>query len=290
MCITITTLIENSGGGNGLYQEHGLSFYVQVDQHNILFDTGQSDKFLHNAEVLGVDMTTLNDVIISHRHYDHGGGYPYLVDRLQVQPTLHISKHFFIEKYALNEGAYRTKDTCIHEDAINRHHIPTELVRDKIKYIARDVFIVGNFQEQIDFEKTDNQFFIKKDGKYVRDSFRDEIALCIKTFEGLIVMVGCSHPGIVTMLTSIMKRTGESIYMVIGGTHLIHASDQRIKKTMDYFKKQDIDYIGVSHCTGETATDAMQSMKGYFLNKTGTVIHIGKYGEVSISHSDDQMP
>lgn len=284
MCIRITTLIENSGGENGLFQEHGLSFYAQVGEQNILFDTGQSDKYLYNAKTLGIDITTINHVIMSHNHYDHGGGYKYLVDCLQEQPILYISKHFLKEKYSLYEGEYQLRGSGVNEAFIKDNHIPTELVRDKIKYIARDIFIAGNFRERLDFERSGDCFYIKKDGKFIQDSFRDEVALCIKTFEGLIVIVGCSHPGIVNVLSSIVKRTGESIYMVIGGTHLVGASDDRIDQTLCYLKEQGIKYIGVSHCTGENATDAMKtSIKGYFQNSTGTVIDIGKYGEVTLN-------
>lgn len=284
MGIRVTTLIENSGGSYHLQEEHGLSIFVETKQGNILFDTGQSGKFLSNAKALGVDISTINHVVISHSHYDHGGGYSHLVEALEIQPTLHISKYFFREKYALEEGEYYKNGAPIEEAYLKKHGIPIEYVRDKITYIARDVFLVGNFQERCPSENGASKFYIKKNGRYIHDHFREEIALCIKTFEGLVVIVGCSHPGIISMLSTIIKRTGETIYMVIGGTHLIQAEDDRIYDTANFLRELGIKHIGVSHCTGKEATEILsQELAGYFHNHTGTVIEVGKYGEVTVS-------
>ena len=116
---------------------------------------------------------------------------------------------------------------------------------------------------------------IKKGEGYILDNFKEEVALVIDTYKGLVVLVGCSHVGIINILNSISKRLNRRIYAVLGGTHLIRCDENRINKTIEAFNELDISTIGLSHCTGEFATIKLKELEDrFFLNNTGNRLEI----------------
>ncbi len=105
---------------------------------------------------------------------------------------------------------------------------------------------------------------IKKGEGYILDNFKEEMALVINTYKGLVVLVGCSHIGIANILSTISKRLNKKIYAVLGGTHLVKSDENRIKKTIDALNGLNIDIIGVSHCTGEFSTTKLKELNNKF--------------------------
>ena len=112
---------------------------------------------------------------------------------------------------------------------------------------------------------------------FIRDDFSDEIALCIHTDKGLVVIAGCSHPGLMNMLDGIMNESGEKIYALIGGIHLHNAAEDRISKTVRYLKESGIKLIGLCHCSGDRIQKAAENeMKGaLIMPAAGDTIIIG---------------
>lgn len=110
--------------------------------------------------------------------------------------------------------------------------------------------------------------------EYTKDSFTDEIAVALDTEQGIVVIVGCSHPGIMNILRTIEKRSGKKICGVVGGTHLMEADGERLRKTIDDLKEMNINFIAVSHCTGEDNLEAIKNNFGekFIFNCTGNVI------------------
>ncbi|MFA6939731.1 MAG: MBL fold metallo-hydrolase [Clostridiaceae bacterium] len=278
MNLKITTLIENNPNINSkLYNEHGLSLYIEIDEVKILFDTGQSGDFIENAEKLNVDLNNLKYVILSHGHYDHSGGFRKLVDKVKTSYKLVVGKGFFNSKYKLTEeGNYRYIGNSFDEKFVNQNNISIKYIEEDIFYITEDIMIFSNFKRSNDFELINKKFLIKQDENYVLDNFSDEIVLAVKTVKGLIVIVGCSHIGIVNILETIIERTGMPIYGIIGGTHLIEADQLRLNNTINFLKEKDIQILGMSHCTGEKAVEEIKREFGkrFLYNNTGNVIKI----------------
>ena len=110
--------------------------------------------------------------------------------------------------------------------------------------------------------------------EYTKDSFTDEIAVALDTEQGIVVIVGCSHPGIMNILRTIEKRSGKKICGVVGGTHLMEADGERLRKTIDDLKEMNINFIAVSHCTGEDNLETIKNNFGekFIFNCTGNVI------------------
>lgn len=284
----ITTLIENSQDENKkLKYEHGLSIFIQTDKCNILFDTGKTGDFIDNTENLNIDLKTTDVLVLSHAHYDHCGGVKRLLQTYNIKPKFIVSHHFFekINRYHYSDGklksdfsnetGYKYVGIDFDEQYIKDRHVPINFVENDILKITDDVFVFSNFNKYYDFEKINPNMKLKIDDKYLIDTFNDEIALGLKTQNGLVILLGCGHPGFLNMINTIHERTHNEIAGIIGGTHLIEADENRIFKSIEYLNNANLSILGLSHCTGEKAVNLFNGKcKNYFINKTGTILHL----------------
>ena len=278
MDLRITTLIENNPDAqNKLCFEHGLSLLVEADGRRILFDTGQSGDFIKNAITLNQNLKDLDAVVISHGHYDHSGGFEKFVEEVGKTPQLIVGDEFFKPKYKIiSENEYKFNGNSFDEEYISRNAIILKKVTEDTVYLTEHIVIFHHFKRSNDFEKMNSKFFLKENSAYIPDEFDDEISLGIVTKKGLVVIVGCSHVGVVNILITISERVKIPIYAVIGGTHLMEADQRRIRETIDALENMQIQFVAVSHCTGEEGIRWIsQEFKGqYLFNNTGNVIEI----------------
>ncbi|MCT4618760.1 MAG: MBL fold metallo-hydrolase [Marinisporobacter sp.] len=275
----ITTIIENSlGDQKELYNEHGLSFFIETPDGNILFDTGKTGAFIENAKALGINLKKIDFLMLSHAHYDHCGGVKKFLNEFDVRPAFYVSEIFFAnsEKYrCLDENKYKYigidfDENFIKEKKLNIHYVNEDMIK-----LNEKVYVFTNFEKTHDFEKLNPNMKFRKGEKYLLDHFDDEISLAVDTEKGLIVILGCSHPGVLNIIDTISKRTGKPIYGIIGGTHLIEADEERINKTIEKIKEKNIKMIGVSHCTGEKAIQSFkEKCDDFFVNCTGTILEL----------------
>lgn len=278
MELEITTLIENQCDDNGrLLFEHGLSLYIEADGKKILFDTGQSGDFLKNVKVLEKDLNTLDYCILSHGHYDHTGGLERFVSEAVNLPKFIVGEEFFSPKYkTIGIKEYKFNGNSFSESFLE--NLPTELIKvsEDMVSLTEHIFVFHHFKKYNDFEQRNPKFFVKTREEYIPDDFMDEIALGILTKKGLVVVVGCSHVGIVNILKTISERTKMPIYAVVGGTHLVNADEVRIRETIEIFQEMEIQKVAVSHCTGEEGILKIQEgMKEQFVyNNTGHILQI----------------
>lgn len=276
MKFKMTTLVENTLGDNQLLKsEHGLSLYLETDGLRILFDTGQSDKFIKNAEQLNCNLNEVDYVIISHGHYDHSGGFVKLVEYMNPTFNLMLGNTFFRRKYKkLANGEYKFIGNTFDEAFLEENNILVRYISADVVYLTENVLIFSNFKSDNNIEKLNADLVIRENNDYMIDDFSDEIVLGIKTDKGLIIILGCSHVGVINILESIVEKTKMNIYGVIGGTHLVNADESRINKTIKFFKEMNIQWLGVSHCTGKNAEELMikEFKEEFFYNNTGNVL------------------
>ena len=277
MSLKITTLIENMPDKEDkLAFEHGFSAWVELDDKKILFDTGQTGAFAGNAEQLGIDLSEADGVILSHGHYDHTGGVPALLTKLKKKTPVYIGKEFFLPKYKLLEdGSYKYNGTPFEKEQLTENAMaePYYIV-DTVTKISGNLILFKNFSRTNDFEKVNPKFFVRTEQGLVQDLFPDEIALGIVTGKGLVLLVGCSHVGIVNILETVRKTMSIPIAAIIGGTHLVEAREDRLEKTIEAFRVHGVKTIAVSHCTGEAGMVLLQKEfpEGFVLNNTGNVM------------------
>ena len=287
----ITTLIENHADKEGkLACEHGLSVLIESEHTRLLMDTGQSGAFYENAGRMNIPLSGLDAVLLSHAHYDHTGGLLRLIKEEGLPQKLYVGKHFFRKCYDRKpDGRMKYIGTKFDSQMLKDLGVPVvEISQDQYE-IAPGLTVYGNFARTIPYETHNPCFFYQEEenscGPYGRcmdsmnykeDTFEDEIALALDVAEGLFVIVGCSHPGIVNILTTISRRSGKEIYGVIGGTHLVDADRERVLHTVDDFKRLGVKTLGVSHCTGDEYAAILQENfgKAFFQNHTGSVLEL----------------
>ncbi len=274
--IRITTLIENSPGEHlALKNEHGISFCIETEDHKILFDTGQSGAFLKNAEILRIDLSDLDYVVLSHGHYDHSGG---LKSLMQISDSfeLVVGRGFFEEKYAeLNGGGYEFLGNNFTREYLEEHKVSCSENDVPVRELVPGVYVLGQFPRIHKDEVISPRFKLLREGTFVPDSFDDEILLVIDSPAGLVVLLGCSHPGMRNLLDAVKSRFNKPIHAVMGGTHLVEASARLTDAAAEYLKQESIPVIGVSHCTGDRGMTTLSHLKNsYFHNRTGSSLVI----------------
>lgn len=278
MELKITTLIENMPGNNEkLLYEHGLSLFIEFDGKKMLFDTGKTGDYIENAKLLNIPLEKTDTLIISHGHYDHGGGVQKSLDMLKKGIIMYVGQEFFELKYKdMEDGSYKFNGIDFSENDLIRSKIKLRKVTDDIEFISGNIVLFKNFSRSNVFEKQNPKFMVKKNNTMQIDDFTDEIILGLITKKGLVVVAGCSHIGIVNILTSISKRINIPIYAVLGGTHLVEADAVRISKTIEAFRNMNIKYVAVSHCTGETGIKIIKQelREGFILNNTGNIFEL----------------
>jgi 7,8-dihydropterin-6-yl-methyl-4-(beta-D-ribofuranosyl)aminobenzene 5'-phosphate synthase len=279
MSTTITTLIENNADGAGvLAHEHGISFLIEHNGTLVLFDTGQSDQFLDNAAALGVDLSRVGHVVLSHGHYDHTDGFPFLVERIGTSFELHVHPAIFDRKYGLKGDTMKFIGMSWDRAWLEERGITITPVEGNGHEIVPGVHIVTGFLRDNEYETDNPRFAVRRtpDGDLEIDDFRDEVSIVLETDPGLVVIVGCSHPGIMNMLDTVRQRFPQPIYAVLGGTHLVEAAGRRLERAYAYLTDGTIARLGLSHCTGDDAMNAFQSRyDGFYKNVTGSVFRAG---------------
>ena len=247
--LSISVVVDNTASGD-FRSEHGLSLWIDYNDKRILFDTGQSDIILQNAKTMDIDLADTDAIVISHGHYDHTGGLSYLPG-LASKVKLYLHPGATEPKFSQKtSGAQSIGMTDSVKKAIQDCHIiwtetPIELFPG--------ISVTGQVPRMNDYENVGGAFFL--DENYQRpDELLDDQTLFIESSEGLVVVFGCAHSGVVNTLDNISKLTGrDKIHAVIGGMHLLNASPARIANTIEAFKKYEIAKIVPLHCTGRKA-------------------------------------
>ncbi len=246
----------------GFEGEHGLSFVVEADKR-ILFDTGASDLFIRNASKLGIDLNSVDTVIISHGHYDHGNGLQYLDGKCIVTHPC-----AFTTRYSGRSGRNLTVAVTLENiEACN-----TLVESREPLWLSEKIVYLGEIERTMSFERKLAPQFHFADG--TTDPIIDDSALAIKTAKGIFVISGCAHSGICNIVEQARKVCQQSkVYGVIGGFHLTEINEQ-LSQTIDYLKKIGTEYVLPSHCTShEVINEIRKNFKGEDV-KTGMIIEL----------------
>jgi 7,8-dihydropterin-6-yl-methyl-4-(beta-D-ribofuranosyl)aminobenzene 5'-phosphate synthase len=274
MPIEITTLIENSQGEHtGLITEHGLSFLIETGKSSTLFDTGRSNAFLKNAKLLGKRLDGVAHVVLSHGHYDHSGGFQSFVQsRADRAFTLHTGEGFFAEKYARFNASYQYLGNDFDQEYIKEQGITHHTITGKTE-IVPGVWALTHFKRNHAEETIHPRFVLRGQAGWVEDRFDDEVLLVVETGKGLVMLVGCSHPGILNMLDSVHQAFNKPVYALLGGTHLVEADRPRVARSIQVFQEKGIEVLGINHCSGAEAIKlATEHSSIHFHNSTGSCL------------------
>ena len=211
----ITMLVDNESKKSNLNTQHGLSIHVQTKGLNILFDVGEDDLFLINAKKLGIDISQVDYVFISHGHYDHGGGIRNFLSN-NKKAKVYIKENAFKKMYSLeknNEYEDIGIDLSLKDDK------RVVLVDDDFQ-ISENLKLITGINNTKFPSPLNKALFYEEDGKYIEDDFAHEQNLLINENGEKVLITGCSHCGIYNILEQVKKKFGENIDFVVGGFHL----------------------------------------------------------------------
>lgn len=265
----ITTLSENLTYKTGLIAEHGLSLLIEINGKKILFDTGQGYTLVRNARQLGIDLADIDDIVISHGHYDHTGGLEDLLD-LNVKATVFLKEKAFSDKL---KGAKKNIGMSSPEHKIrNRSRVLEEPLE-----IEKGVFVMTDIPIKNQADTGFSGFITDTGNGFKADEFEDELYLTVVDQEKLSVLSGCSHRGISNILSAATDHFNLPVNLVLGGFHLKDCREEQYDAVVEHLLSIDPESVGVCHCTGidkfcELRRDIGEQV---FYNACGSRIKLG---------------
>jgi 7,8-dihydropterin-6-yl-methyl-4-(beta-D-ribofuranosyl)aminobenzene 5'-phosphate synthase len=278
MGLRITTLSDNTAGRDGFMGELGLSILVESDETKVLFDTGQSLSTTHNARLLGIDLSQIDKIVLSHGHFDHTGGLKRILRKVGKEIEVIAHPDIWQKKYNNSESG----ESRYIGIPFSRRELEDLGARFKLTpeptAISESIMTSGEIPIVTDYEEIEPSLVVKANGNFKPDIFRDDQALIIKTPPGLVVILGCAHRGIINTLYHAQRLSRvKKIDSVFGGCHLMNASEERIWRTVDTLKELGVGRLGVCHCTGMAASVIMAQEFGdrFLQNNAGTVLDLG---------------
>ncbi len=271
MPVRITTLSENTAQ-LGFLGEWGLSILVETESAKVLLDTGLSTSAVYNADLMGIDFSTIDAIVLSHAHGDHTGGLRDVLRRVRKQVQVIAHPDIWIPKYVVYGETSRYAGIPYVREDLESLGASFTLTAKPLK-IGDDIMTTGEIGMTTGYETIDDRLCVKKGDKMIPDPLADDLAMVVKTTEGLVLITGCAHRGIINTVRHARKLTEtEYIHTIIGGTHLMVASPERIEKTANELKELGLQRLGVSHCTGFNASAALAKEFSdiFFLNNAGS--------------------
>lgn len=254
----ITSIIENTSV-NELPVEHGLSLYIQRnDGKKILFDMGQSHLFADNAELLGLSISDVDIAIISHGHYDHGGGLKTFLD-LNQKAKVYVQEKAFLPHYSLRETGLRE----IGIESTFKGHEQVVLCGDHTT-ICSDMTLFANVEGNCC--NPEGNRLLYGPSKTEHDDFRHEQNLIIQEEGKSVLFAGCAHRGIINILRKAEEILGHAPTHVLAGMHLVKSGLKEqeenafIQELCSHLQSYTETMFFTMHCTG---TDQYHKMKAF---------------------------
>lgn len=257
----IKMLMENTAISEDFFSEHGLSIYIETNDSKIIFDVGASDLFLKNAKKMNVDIADIDYAIISHGHYDHGGGLKSFLDE-NKKGKIFLKDNAFEKHYAMRLNN-NMEFIGIEEKLQNKDQVI--LIKDSFK-INENIEIISNIIQKELIPSSNSNLFMEKDGEILKDTFTHEQNLIVKENGKTLLITGCAHNGIVNIVKYFYKINGYMPDYVIGGFHLSSRSNGlESSKIIEKIGSELIDTNAkyyTCHCTGVNAYDKLKDIMG----------------------------
>ncbi|MDR4930094.1 MBL fold metallo-hydrolase [Segatella bryantii] len=270
-----TVLSDNRSSNSRLSTEHGLSILLETERHKILLDTGASDVFIQNAELLGVNLSDVDYVFISHGHSDHAGGLRYFLEHNR-QAQVIVSPDAMSGMFFSKRGNLHSITTEWPEIDENRL-----ILIDQTCEIEEDIHVIAHIPQNHPMPKGNQNLYVQDvNGDYIHDDFRHELALYV---DGLL-FTGCAHSG----LENILAACPYPVNFVVGGFHLLDGqelpeqrkpsssierpsrdgsrqsqSEEELQELAERLKEQyPTTRFYTSHCTGDNVFEVMKGVMG----------------------------
>ena len=261
----IINLVENELGESGCEAAHGLSFYVETQSHRLLFDTSPGELVLRNARKLGVDLSVIDTVILSHGHYDHSGGILPFVE-LNPRAKIYMQHNAGGEYYAFDGEEKGYRYIGIDKKILS---LP------QLQFLKGDTKIDDELQlftvekRAYPLPSTNKRLRELCDGHYIQDEFHHEQNLLLTAGGKKILFCGCAHNGILNVMETLERKFGKEMHpdLVIGGFHLMKRTEFSEADTAEVTEiasrlKSYKSHFATCHCTGLPVFNQMKEIMG----------------------------
>ncbi len=271
--LSMIVLLDDTATRPGLKGEHGLSLWIRWGGHSMLFDTGQSARFLDNAQELGVEVTRPDVLVLSHGHYDHGGGLPDLlaagvVPRVVAHPGVTVAR--WSCKPGMAPRAIGLDDTLREREGLfSRHATPVE--------VAPGCTFLGAIPRFHPEGSGVRHFYLDPEGREP-DRVEDDSGVVFDTREGLVLVTGCGHAGVANYLAVVKARWPDRpLRMVVGGLHLQAATEPELENAVAALESSGVGTVAAMHCTGSRGAEALAASDRFetLTPETGSWIRVG---------------
>lgn len=275
----ITCLIENTGISPELEVEHGLSIHIRQEHRQMLFDFGATDSYAQNAQRLGLDLREVDIGVLSHGHYDHGGGLEHFLS-INDKANVYLNKKAMDKHLSQRENGIEyigLKDSFVRDRSRWQHRLV--LTEERFK-IDPKTFLFSDIREKVLYPKG-NQFMLNQseDGNLILDDFSHEQNLIVQEDGRSYLFAGCAHRGILNILRRAEEHLGKMPEVVVGGFHLSlrrkgHSeTKENIRKLAVELSKTGATFF-TGHCTGQEPFNLLHESMGDKMKSisTGQVI------------------
>ena len=257
---------------SGLRAEHGASFAIRSGEHTVLFDTGTSAKvLLGNLSRLGFSPEQIDALILSHAHNDHTGGLAGLLERVQGIPC-YAHPDLFRERYRETKSGHKQVGPSSTENWLAK--------RTDLRFNAEPVEVVpglwttGEITDRSHPEGRSPRHAVRQGADWIPDPYRDDLSVVLKTGDGLVLVCGCCHAGLLNVLAQVRQTFGQDPIAVIGGIHLTSADAPTLEQVVAELRRFGPPHLWLGHCTGDRAYQTLKNEFGDRVSpcQAGTVI------------------
>jgi 7,8-dihydropterin-6-yl-methyl-4-(beta-D-ribofuranosyl)aminobenzene 5'-phosphate synthase len=238
--MNLTILTDNLTRDKDLIAEHGLSFYIESGDKKILFDTGQSAAFSHNADKLGIDLSDVDYLVLSHGHFDHAGGISDFLE-LNKKASVILKPDALLPKFSHNKYIGIPKNL----------HLPIDRMQMLNSYlkISQQLYIMGEINITHPSDTHFDNFYTRKVNRIIPDAFEDELFLVALNENGLGIITACSHHGVRNIMETAKVKFRRPVDWVIGGFHLKNSDRASVIDLGQYLSDEEVENIITGHCT-----------------------------------------
>ena len=249
----VTVLSDNCASARAARGEHGLSYFIETGAHCAFFDVGQGLVLAENAQALGLDLGVVEAIALSHGHYDHTGGLPIALAAARGPVAVHLHPDALQSKY---NGKRSIGMPPAAREALAGSNVRLVQSREPGEVLP-GLFRTGEIPRPHPEETLAEVFHLDPESR-ADDPLLDDQSLYFDTDQGVVVLLGCAHAGVIHILERVRAlANGRPLRAVLGGMHLGKASDARLRWTIEHLRGFGLRQLVPMHCTGPRAAAAL---------------------------------